>query len=147
MSMMVRWNPLREMLALQSALDRVWEESSRAMLSANGSQLALDVYETDTNFIVKASLPGVEADHIQVNWHDDLLTISAELAQAAPENAHVHMQERFSGKVSRSIRLSRPINPNAVEAVYEAGVLTLTLPKTPDAQPRQIPVRTTISAN
>jgi HSP20 family protein len=147
MTTMIRWNPIREMMAMQNAFDRAWEENARSVRAASTAQLALDVYETDAAYVVMASLPGVAADQIEVSWHDDVLTISAELAQTAPEGARAHLQERRSGKVARSVRLSRPIDANAVEAVYELGVLTLTLPKTPDAQPRQIPVRTTISAN
>jgi HSP20 family protein len=150
MATVIRWNPMREMISMQNALDRMFDETWRAARPAEDSyQLALDVYENDMAYQVVASLPGVGADNIQVNWHDDVLTISAELPQQAPQGEHVrtHMQERTTGRVSRSLRLSRPVNAEAVQAVYEHGVLTLTLPKTPDAQPKLIPVRTTINAN
>jgi HSP20 family protein len=148
---MIRWNPIREMFAVQNALDRMFDENWRTVraAAAEGYRLPLDVYESDAAYHLIASLPGVAADSIQVHWHDDVLTVSAELPQGQPqiENLRTHLSERASGKVSRSLRLNRPINAEAVEAVYEHGVLTLTLPKTADAQPRLIPVRTTISAN
>ena len=134
-------------MALQNMFD---ENNWRTVRPSNGTYtLPLDVYESDANYVVVATLPGVGADNIQVNWHDDVLTISAELPQGAPnaESLKTHMIERAAGKVNRSLRLGRPINAEAVEATYENGVLTLTLPKTADAQPKLIPVRTTISAN
>ncbi|MCC6613836.1 MAG: Hsp20/alpha crystallin family protein [Anaerolineae bacterium] len=150
MTTMIRWNPVRDMMAMQNAVDRMFDDNWRAVRPSNGTySLPLDVYENDASYVIVATLPGVGADNIQVNWHDDVLTISAELPQGAPEgeNQRTHMIERAAGKVSRSLRLSRPINTEGVEAVYENGVLTLTLPKTPEAQPKMIPVRTTISAN
>ncbi len=150
MTTMIRWNPVREMMAMQNAVDRMFDESGPAVRPSNGTYgLPLDVYESDANYVIVATLPGVGAENIQVNWHDDVVTISAELPQGAPQgdNLRTHMIERAAGKVSRSLRLSRPINTEAVEAVYENGVLTLTLSKTPEAQPKMIPVRTTISAN
>ncbi|MCL4247193.1 MAG: Hsp20/alpha crystallin family protein [Anaerolineae bacterium] len=147
MTTVIRWNPIREMMALQNMFD---ENNWRTVRPSNGTySLPLDVYESDANYVVVATLPGVGADNIQVNWHDDVLTISAELPQGTPnaENLKTHMIERAAGKVSRSLRLGRPINAEAVEATYENGVLSLTLPKTPEAQPKLIPVRTTISAN
>lgn len=150
MATMIRWNPIREMMAIQNAFDRAYADGWRTVrATASAYSLPLDVYENDEAYTFVASLPGVGAENIQVNWHDDTVTIQAEVPQSAPagETLRTHMVERPAGKFSRSIHLSKPINTDAVEARYEDGVLTLTLPKSPEAQPKVIPVRGTISAN
>ncbi len=140
--MMIRWNPAREMAAMQTAIDRVFDETWRNFrLGSSDSSLALDVYETDAAYLVVAALPGATTDNIQVNWHDGVLTISGEIPQQNFENSRALMLERVTGKFARSVRLPQPIEANNVEALFENGVLTLTLPKTPEVQPRQIPVR------
>lgn len=143
MTMMIRWNPLRELAAMQSAMDRMFEETWRGA-RANVAELALpiDVYETETGYQVTASLPGLASDQVNISLHDNVLTISGELpASPHQENARALLVERSSGRFSRSIRLPEPVAADQVEAALENGVLHLTLPKTPEAQPRLIPVR------
>ena len=146
MTTIVRWNPIREMAAMQSAVDRLFEETWRGSRpSLAGNALALDVHENDQAYVVHTSLPGVEADKINISFQDDVLTISGEVEQVKTnedQNMRVLLSERSYGKFSRSIRLAQAIDADKVEANYENGVLTLTLPKTPEAQPRQIPVKT-----
>jgi HSP20 family protein len=146
MTTIVRWNPIREMAAMQSAMDRLFEETWRgARPTVAGNALALDVYENDLAYVVHTSLPGVNADQINISFQDDVLTISGEVEQAKTSvepNTRVLVSERSYGKFSRSIRLAQAIDADKVEATYENGVLTLTLPKAPEAQPRLIPVKT-----
>jgi HSP20 family protein len=146
MTTIVRWNPIREMAAMQSAMDRLFEETWRgARPSVAGNALALDVHEDDMTYVVHASLPGVEADKINISFQDDVLTISGEVEQTKTnedQNTRVLLSERSYGKFSRSIRLAQAIDADKVEANYENGVLTLTLPKAPEVQPKLIPVKT-----
>ena len=143
MSTFIRWIPIREMAAMQSAMDSRFEDEWRyAPPVFNGYSLALEVYETDADYTVVAALPGLNAEDINISLHDSRLTIGAEMA--APEvNAdnRVLLQERAFGTFSRSINLPQPVVYDAVETTYENGVLTLTLPKTPEAQPHQISVK------
>lgn len=139
MTTVVRWNPVREMAAVQGAFDRLFEENRR-----NGryvSSLALDVHETDQAYVVHAVVPGINADAVNISLHDGVLTISGEVPQFTLENSKALLIERTYGKFQRSIRLPQEVDANAVEAQIENGVLTLTLPKTPEAQPRVIPVK------
>lgn len=148
MTTVVRWNPVREMAAMQSALDRLFDETWRGTrTAANIGSLALDVHETDTAYLVSAALPGVSAESVNISLHDGVLTIAAEVPQLTPENSRALMLERGYGKVQRSIRLPQPIDANAVEATMENGVLSLTLNKTVEAQPRTIPVKAASFSN
>lgn len=145
MTTIIRWNPIREMASIQSAMDRLIENTwANAQTISNGKSLALDIHETDTAYTVYANVPGLSADQINVRLHDNILTISAEVSPRNVEDkTRVLMQERFYGKLSRSVRLAQPVDQDHVEAVYQDGVLTLTLPKTAEAQPRLIAVKTT----
>ncbi len=84
---------------------------------------------------------GISADAVNISLHDDVLTISGEVPQFTLENSRALLLERNHGKFQRSIRLPQTVDVNAVEAQIENGVLTLTLPKSPEAQPRVIPVK------
>ncbi len=142
MTTIVRWNPVREMSAAQSAFDRFFEDRWSGVRGAEKRGIAVDVHETAGAYRIVAPLPGVAADGVNISLHEDVLTISAELPQfAAPEDARVLLLERSFGKVSRSLRLPQAVAADQIEAVLENGVLVLTLPKTPEAQPRVIPVR------
>ena len=144
MATIVRWNPFREMAAMQSALDRMFDDSWRTSWPEfAGNTLAFDVYETDEAYTVVAALPGLNPDQINVKLHDGSLTISAELPQPQlPENARPILQERTFGNFSRTIALPQHVSTDKVEAGYENGILTLTLPKAPEAQPKMISVKT-----
>jgi HSP20 family protein len=142
MSTIVRWSPARDFALMQRAMDRMFDESWRASQARSMGNLPVDVYETDTAYTVVASVPGVRADALNIAMHDGVLTISGEFVQTAlPENAHALVVERGTGKFSRSLRLPEAVELAQIEAVLQEGVLTLSLPKTADAQPRMIPVR------
>lgn len=142
MTTIVRWNPFREMAAMQSAMDRIFDETWRTVRGNADSTLALDVHETDGSYIIQTALPGANPDSIHVSVHEGVLTISTEIAQTPVENSRTLLQERVYGKFTRSLRLPQMVDLDNVNAAFENGVLTLTLPKSPEAQPRQIPVRT-----
>ncbi len=146
MANIIRWNPIREMAQVQSALDRFFEDDWRRQwpdwsLGANG--LALDVDETDGQYLVTTDLPGVNPDNIHITVHDDVLTITAEVPEHEVEHkdAKSLVRERRYGRFSRSVRLPQPVNAAKVEAEYKDGMLKLTLPKSEDAQVKTIPVK------
>jgi len=139
-----RWNPLREMSAMQSALDRMFEDTWRPFFEVTSlNNLALDVDETDKAYIVVTELPGVKADNIEVKLDGDQLMINAEIPEriVSEEGTRSLLRERRYGQMSRRVRLPMPVDEEHIEAVYENGVLTLTLPKSEAAQPRTIPVK------
>jgi len=149
MSTLIRWNPVREISAMERMLNSMIEDRTRAIRgtvddTATGT-LALDVIETGIGYTVTTTLPGVNADDIKINLHEDVLTITAEIPQPADqkEGERVLLRERTWGKFSRSVRLPNAVKGDGVEANYQDGVLHLTLPKTENAQPRTIPVKAT----
>lgn len=145
MNTIVRWNPFREMAAMQSAMDRLFDETWRGVRpTAAGNTLALDVFETDQAYVLFTTLPGVNPEDIHVSMEDDVLTITGEVPQPTfddKDNARTLMLERSFGKFTRSVRVGMPVDGDKIEAAYENGILKLTLPKTPQAQPKVIPVR------
>lgn len=121
---------------------------SGGQFEARGFGLALDVEESQDAYIVRANLPGINQDDISVNIHEDVLTIAGEsAAENLAEDSKVLIRERRSGKFSRSLRFPTVVNGEAVEASFEQGVLSITLPKADHVKPRQIPVRVSASAN
>lgn len=149
MANIVRMTPFGDFVTMQNLIDRVFEDTvrpTRAAMQAAASNLALDVDETETGFVVTTTLPGVAAEDIKINVQDKVLTIEAETAERLAENegetgTRALLRERTWGKFSRSIRLPKSIKTDAVEADFENGVLTLTLPKAEHVLPRSIPVK------
>jgi HSP20 family protein len=143
----IRWNPVRDIAAAQNVVDRLfydtWHPIFRAAAEAEASSLALDVYETQDGYTVTANIPGVQADQIQVQVEQDFLTISAELPSPTvqQEGTRTLLLERPTGRFSRRIQLPQRVDFSRAEAAHENGVLTLTLPKSPEAQPRLLTVK------
>lgn len=144
MARIVRWNPIREMAAMQSAMDRIFEDTWRSVQpTLNGNLLALDVHETPEHYTITTAIAGLNPEEFEITYNDNTLTISVEVREPQlPENTKMLMNERVYGKFTRSVTLPQMVDSDNINADYENGILTLTLPKTPDAQPRQIRVRT-----
>ena len=102
----------------------------------------IDLTENEKEFSVAAELPGIEEKDIQVSLDDGVLTIRGERNAVKSEGdaKEVRHSETFHGKYQRSLRLPAEVDADAVKAVYRNGILTVTLPKTPQPQPRQIQV-------
>ena len=144
MSNVIRWNPFREIAEMQRQLDRVFDDTwSNFEPRLSGNWLALDVTETEGEYKVVADMPGLTADDIHINLHDGVLNISGEVKrEETKEEDRIVLQERVYGKFSRSVQLPLPVNADKVNASYDNGILTLTLPKAESAKPRQIQVKT-----
>lgn len=107
---------------------------------------AIDVYETDTEFVIEADLPGVHQENVDIQFDRGTLTISGTRAATLParkENAQLRVfsSERVSGTFSRSIRLPEHVDAERIEAVFSTGVLTLHVPKAKGALPRKITIK------
>ena len=145
MTNLIRWDPFREMMTLRSVMDRLFENAyinpSTDWLSSSTLGMALDVAETDDEYLVKASLPGINLDEVEITLTNNVLNIQAQTKEEKDvEERRYHLRERRYGSFSRSVALPSSVNADKIEAVYEAGVLTLHLPKVEEAKPRRITV-------
>jgi HSP20 family protein len=141
-----RWNPMREMANMQNMMDRFfedWRPFSNEFWQSGANALTLDIDEDDNSYTVTTELPGVKPEDIHVRQEGDYLLIEAETRSQTEgdENKRPLVRERRYGRYSRRLRLPQGVNFDEADANYENGVLTLTLPKAPQAQPRTITVR------
>lgn len=105
-------------------------------------EVPFNVAESDEGFVVSAVLPGLKAEEIDINLANQVLTISGEIKAAAlPEGARYHLREQATGRFERSFKFNQGVDGDAVAASYEAGILTLRLPKAEAAKPRKISVQ------
>lgn len=149
MANLVRWTPRRDVRSFDQAFDSLWRDFWNGQSSAYASETArpvlrpaLDVIESENAVDIRVDLPGLSPDALNVEVEGDLLTISGELAsEIDEENERYHYRERRAGAFKRALRLSETVDAEHIEATYENGVLYLTLPKLPEAQPRQIKVK------
>jgi|SRR5579864_1076974 len=140
-----RWgDPFREVVSLRDAMNTLLQDSFVRAGGGSGNAhaaLPLDVAETENEFVIKASLPGVKPDEVQITVHGDTLTIRGESkAEAEEKGVNWLVRERRFGSFLRTLSLTAPIDSNKASAHFENGVLTLTLPKAEQAKPKQIKV-------
>jgi HSP20 family protein len=108
----------------------------------SGSAPVVDIYEDKDNFVVKAELPGMKKEDIDVSLHDGSLSISGERkGEKKWEEAEVYRAERFFGRFQRTVALPAPVASGGIKAQYKDGILTVTLPKAEEAKPKQIDVQ------
>ena len=146
MANIVRWDPFREMVTLREAMDSLFENAMITPLTGGqqqmGGNLPLDVTENEDNFVVKASVPGIDPNDLDITVNADVLTIKGEMkAEQEKQGERYHLRERRWGSFTRSINLPAPVKADAVEADYHNGVLTLTLPKTEEVKPKRITIK------
>lgn len=112
-----------------------------APVNQAAQSLAVDVSETDTDVVVRASVPGYTKDQVNIEVHDDVLTISAEKSDEVEEkNERYLRRERREGRLVRSLPLPAPVADDRAKAELRDGVLTLTLPKNPKVLPKKISI-------
>jgi HSP20 family protein len=141
------WAPVGRLLGLQEELNRMFA-GPLSELAARGSELlnvwspALDVYEDTNNVYVKAELPGLKKEDIEVSLEDGVLNLSGERKnETRTDKAAQHRSERFVGKFNRSLTLPAEVKFDQVDANYKDGVLTVTLPKAEQAKRKNIEVK------
>ena len=145
MNNIIRRDPFREMVSLRNAMDRLFDSAFSGEpweWQPFAHELPLDVSENQEEYLVKASLPGINPDDLEVTINDRTLTIKGEFkAEETRKDVHYHLRERRYGSFARSITLPTLVKSDAIEARYDAGVLTLRLPKTEEVKAKRISVR------
>ena len=142
-----RWDPFRQLSSLHNEIDRLFEAPLSALTAGlqpftSGWSPALDLHEDKDNFTVRAELPGMKKEEIEISLHDGVLSISGERKEVKHDDSGVHRSERFVGRFQRTLALPSAVDADKVKATYEDGILTVTLPKSEAAKPRQIQVKT-----
>jgi len=146
MPAVIRWNPAHDMMRLGDVMDRLFEDSwLRPNYATRGERelrLPLDVYTTPSEIVVIANVPGLKPEDVNITLENDTLSVSGEI-KAPVENVDYVFQERPYGKFSRVMTINVPVDNDKVEATFDSGVLTITLPKAEAARPKVIKVEAT----
>jgi HSP20 family protein len=144
-----RYDPFQQAMSLRDAMDRLLRESFVSpgmMFTTTGevNNLQLDVLDDQDSYLVRASLPGLKPEDVQINLQGDTLNIRGQAPQTAEEKGKTYLlRERQQVSYARSITLPGPVDADRATAQFEHGVLTLTLPKAEAARPKSIKIGST----
>lgn len=137
------WSAFDRLPSLRDELNRLFDFALPTRDSGlfSGWTPALDVYDEKDNFVVKAELPGLKKEDIDINVHNGILTISGERKHEVEEKeGQTFRSERYFGRFQRSVTLPAAVDMSKVKASYKDGVLTIDLPKAEEAKPKQIAI-------
>jgi HSP20 family protein len=140
---LVRWEPFRELAALQNEMGR-WMSAFSPQGPGNGQTSsswlpAVDVWETENELVLSFDLPGVPEDMITVELDENVLTVSGERERTDDQFSERYYRfERRYGQFSRSVSLPAGVNEDSVKADYTDGVLEIRIPKPEEQKPRRI---------
>lgn len=143
----IRWEPARELQTIQQEMNRLFGaafDSEVGASKANGARRwipAIDLIEENDHVVLRADLPGMEQDAVNVELQDNLLTISGERKSEHDEHTGGYYRiERTRGAFSRSRTLPEGVNPESIEANFENGVLEVRVPKPEQRKPRRVAI-------
>jgi len=137
------WSAFDRLPSLRDELNRLFDFALPTRDSGlfSGWTPALDVYDEKDNFVVKAELPGLKKEDIDINVHNGVLTISGERKQEAErKEGQTFRSERYFGRFQRSVTLPAAVDVTKVKASYKDGILSIDLPKAEEAKPKQIAI-------
>ncbi|MFZ5916231.1 MAG: Hsp20/alpha crystallin family protein [Chloroflexota bacterium] len=142
MRSVIRWSPARDLVSLREAMDRLVEESfvRPSWVGERTNRLPVDVYSTPEEVVILASVPGVSPDDVDISIEGDNLHIKVTYKEAL-ENVEYIFQERTTGTFERTLTLNVPVQAEKAEAIFENGLLTLTIPKAEEIKPKVIKVQ------
>ena len=146
MASLMRWYPFSDIRSLRRHTDRLFDDFFRGphLVPWESADFVfpLDVYETEESVVVKAPLPGVRPEDVDISITDDVLTIKGESKSEEEVNQEsYHRRELRYGSFCRSVPLPAQVEHTKADAVFEQGILTVTLPKTAEAKPKTIKVK------
>ncbi|MDG4476161.1 Hsp20/alpha crystallin family protein [Thiovibrio frasassiensis] len=137
--------PFSELSTVRNEMDRLWnrflDDWPLPTAFTRGWAPMADISETKDKLIVKAELPGLEPEDIKLSLSGNLLTIEGEKKKEKEEkDEHHYYMERYSGSFQRSFRLPVEVQENKIDAKFDKGVLTITMPKTTKSQKKEIKI-------
>jgi HSP20 family protein len=142
----VRWEPLREQSSLQTEMNRLFNTVYDGPATGNGAALrrwmpAMDLLETSDHFVLRADLPGMSEEDVQIELEDGTLTVSGERkSEHEQRDEGYHRVERAFGAFSRSLTLPKGVDGESVTARFDRGVLEVKIPKPEERKPKRIPI-------
>ena len=152
---LIRWEPARELQSVQSEINRLFNTLFEAPVGAAQSQSptqrrwipAMDLVENEHDFVLRADLPGVNEGELKIEFQDNVLTVSGERKAEHEERREGYYRiERSSGSFSRSLTLPEGVDPEAVTASFDHGVLEVHIPKPQARKPQKIEIAVGASA-
>ena len=140
-----RWDPFGELRRMERELDRLWESLFRPRRLLRWREeftVPLDVYETKDHVVVRADLPGVRPEDVEVTIAGNQLTLHGEMKEEreAEEEAY-YLHERAMGAFSRTVTLPSGLDTDRAEATYDRGTMTIRIPKREEVKPKALKVR------
>jgi HSP20 family protein len=143
----IRWEPARELQSLQQDLNRLFGSffdtpTTRSNVrSLRRWAPAMDLVEEGDHYVLRADLPGLSEQDVNVEVEDNVLTISGERKSEHEERREGYYRvERASGRFSRSLALPEGVDPDSVKASFDKGVLAVSIPKPEQAKPRRVAI-------
>jgi HSP20 family protein len=142
---MIRWDPARDLMSLKQAVDKLLEESlirpPGFTIEIGKGDIPVDVYQTDRDFVIKATLPGINSDDTEISTAGDVLIIKAERKEEKEiKDKNYIRKENHYGMLSRSFKLPTGLDTEKAEASFDNGILTLTLPRLEKSISRKIKI-------
>ncbi len=143
---LMRWNPWREMVTLQNRFNRLLDDPFFRTERENAEDVgtwypAVDMFENDDSFVIKAELPGMEKKDISVDVKDRVLTLTGERNHDNEvKEKNYYRRERSYGKFQRSFMLPADVDPDKIKADFKNGLLKIEVPKPEGQTPKQITI-------
>ena len=140
----VRWDPFRDLNALQDRMNRLFDDTSRTWRTDEPAATttwspAVDIFETQGEIVVKAELPGMDRNDITLNLEKNVLTLKGERKfEKETKEDNYHRIERSYGGFSRAFSIPATVDEEKIKAEYKDGVLKIVLPKKEQVKPKQI---------
>jgi HSP20 family protein len=152
---LIRWEPARELATIQGEMNRLFNaffEPSEQTSGQNGTLRrwipAMDLVEAGDDFVLRADLPGLSEDDVNIELDDNVLTISGQRKAEHEEHKEGYYRvERASGSFSRSLTLPDGVDPERVQASFDRGVLEVRIPKPEQGKPRKVTISATNDAS
>ena len=144
MSNLTRWEPMRDMMSLRDAMDRLFDDAFTRPISLSGvsAMPAIDMYQTNDDVVVKATLPGVKAEDVDITVTGETLTLRGEFKQEdEKKDTSYHIREQHYGSFERSILLPTDVKADKAKADFVDGILTVTMPIAEEVKPKSITIK------
>jgi HSP20 family protein len=139
---MQRWDAFRDLRQMDETMNRLWRGFGGVQSGTEDWNISLDVVQRPDELVVKASIPGVKSDGIDLSIEDDVLSLRAERKPDFEDDKSIYLvQERPTGSFYRALRLPESVDAGKIQSTYENGVLTVTLPKAEEKKKKQIKIQ------